>query len=159
LYPIGYKYKPKGKQMTLIGRGPSVIAEAVALNGEKIVGEFILDTGSNSSLTLTSTSTDTTKIKDMVGTYKKYTSYDMCGNSHFEYEGKGKNINLSSLHAGQYPLTISVTNDGVLADKTYKGIIGLPVLRCFNILFDFSENKVFLEPNEFLANYSQTAKH
>jgi hypothetical protein len=159
IYSKNYVYKGKGQIMPIIDRGPSILAEIILANGDKIKGKFILDTGSNSSITLSTNYTDTTRIKEMIGEYKRYTTYDMCGNSHPEYEGRGKDILLGSSHTGSFPLTMSHTEQGVLAENTYSGLIGVPVLRCFNLVIDYDKMKVFFEPNEALKEFSRVAKH
>jgi hypothetical protein len=95
----------------------------------------------------------------MIGEYKLYNTYDLCGNVHDEYEGRGRDIIIGGSHTGSFPLTLSMAQSGVLAEKTYNGLIGLPVLKCFNLIIIFSDMRVYLEPNPALETYSKNTKH
>jgi hypothetical protein len=154
-----YQYSDKGEGFKIISRGPTILAEVILRNGQVVKGEFIVDTGSNSSLTLNSSYTDTSQLKELIGDYKVYNSYDMCGDVQTEYEGKAKNLTLGSSQTNQIPVTLSVARSGVLANKKYAGLIGTPVLRCFTVIIDSRNKMIHLEPNSALKDYSKNAKH
>lgn len=154
-----WKYSGKSEAFKIISRGPAIIAEVMLRNGQIIKGEFIIDTGSNSSLTLNSSYTDTSRLNELIGEYKIYTSYDMCGNIQTEYEGKARNLTLGSSQTDVIPTTLSVSSSGVLSGKKYAGLIGTPVLRCFTLIIDSKNNLIYLEPNKSLKEFSRNAKH
>ena len=154
-----FKYNGDGEAHKIISRGPTIFATVILQNGQIINGEFIVDSGSNSSVTLNSSYTDTSKLKELIGEYKIYNSYDMCGNAQVEYEGKAKNLWIGTEQTNMIPVTLSNVKIGVLADKKYAGLIGTPVLKCFNVILDGRNNFMYHEPNDALKNFSKNTKH
>jgi hypothetical protein len=159
VYPLGYTYKSKGDKLDIMSRGPTIHAKVVMRNGQVIEGDFIVDTGSNSSLTLNSGYTDTNKLKELIGDYKIYNTYDMCGNVQIEYEGKAKNLFIGNAQTDLIPTTLSIVSEGVLAEQQYAGLIGTPVLRCFTLVIDMNNKQIFMQSNSSLKDYSKNAKH
>jgi len=152
-------YKGMGEAHKIVSRGPTINATVTLQNEQIISGEFIIDSGSNSSLTLNSSYTDTSKLNELIGEYKTYNSYDMCGNAQVEFEGKAQNLWIGTSQTNMIPITLSMVKTGVLADKKYAGLIGTPVLRCFTIILDSYNNIMYFEPNEALKDFSKNTKH
>ena len=159
IYTSGYQYKGKGDKLEIMSRGPTIHATVIMKNGQIIEGDFIVDTGSNSSLTLNSGYTDTTKLRELIGEYKIYNTYDMCGNVQIEYEGKAKNLIIGTAQTDVIPTTLSIVSSGVLAEKEYAGLIGTPVLRCFTMVIDMNNKQIYMQSNSSLKDYSKNAKH
>lgn len=154
-----FVYQGKGEAHKIVSRGPTINASVILRNGQTISGEFIIDSGSNSSLTLNSNYTDTSKLNELIGEYKIFNSYDMCGNVHVEYEGKAQNLWIGTAQTNMIPVSLSIVKSGVLAEKKYAGLIGTPVLRCFTLILDSPNNVIYFEPNESLKDFSKNAKH
>ena len=154
-----YKYRGNGYALRITNRGPAIHAMAILKNGKLVEGDFIIDTGSNSSLILNSLYADTINIQDKIGNYKIYNSYDMCGNMQSEFEGKAFNLFIGNSQTKRIPTTLTATKTGVLADKKYAGLIGTPVLRCFTMIIDLPNGMIYLEPNETLKDFSKNTKH
>jgi hypothetical protein len=159
VHPMNYQYREKAETLDIMSRGPTIHAKVIMRNGQVVEGDFIVDTGSNSSLTLNSGYTDTSKLKELIGEYKIYNTYDMCGNVQIEYEGKAKNLIIGSAQTDLIPTTLSIVSEGVLAEKQYAGLIGTPVLRCFTMVIDMNNKQIFMQSNSALKDYSKNAKH
>lgn len=159
VHPMSYEYNTMGDKLDIMSRGPTIHAKVIMRNGQIIEGDFIVDTGSNSSLTLNSGYTDTSKLKELIGEYKIYNTYDMCGNVQIEYEGKAKNLIIGTSQTDLIPTTLSIVSSGVLAEKQYAGLIGTPVLRCFTMIIDMNNKQIYMQSNSALKDYSKNAKH
>lgn len=149
-----YIYKGKGHPFYIIDRGPAIIATAVLQNKKKIMGKFIIDTGSNSSLTLSSVYTDTLNMDALIGKNKVYRTHDGCGNAHTEYEGKAKDILIGDYMLSKVPVSLTVAEGGVLAEDIYAGFIGVPILSCYDIVISYRYRLVYFEPNEMFGSYA-----
>jgi len=150
--PEGYHY-PKGVEvldMEITQNLPTV--EAI-LDGE-YQGKFLLDTGNSGGLVLHSSFIQQNHILDGV---KRKVEKSFGGVGGW---GRGFMAKLKSLTIGDFmirePITLLVTSgEGIFGSEELAGNIGGEILKRFNLILNYSQGKVGLEPNQAFGSPPQ----
>lgn len=146
--PSKFQYTGPGEQIPLeIERGNIFIRANVLLpNGERIAGKFLVDTGRRTALSLNSPFVRDHKLRAMTMTVVAMTGVGI-GEPVTDAIGR-----ISALEVGRYAIKVPVMNfseasSGIQAQNDFAGIIGGEVLRRFTVVFDYSQRRMFLQPN------------
>ncbi len=114
-------------------------------NGEKISGEFFLNTGAGTTLDF---NTKFAKKNGLVAKTGDHYSYLVKGLSEEEtshYEGRVKQFQIGKIYYEDMPVGISSAKHGIQNNKKMSGIIGNRILKNFNVVFDYKNEAIFLQ--------------
>lgn len=127
---------------------PSVTAKVQLTNGTEISGRFLIDTG---AALYGSMSTPAVVKNKAIESLEK--SYEIEANgasgSFTMVSGRIDYLSLGNEKFEEVPFTFNTTTSGALSDPNYVGIIGNRIMKRFNIILDYSNRKMILEPNSF----------
>ena len=117
-------------------------------SGDSFTGRILFDSGAGLTLLVNTPYHETHGIRKKVDTYLVNESENLSGTS------KSERIAISSLKIGAFELgemvvDLAYDNEGVSSYKDYLGILGAEVIGRFNIVFDYSNFKLYLKPNAF----------
>lgn len=144
--PATFTYSGPGEviPITLHNNQPYVSARLLLAERDPIAGEFVIDTGSGNSLMLSHAFATEHRVLDSVG--KRVQS---------RARGVGGEIQLiasriEGLRLGAFTIENPVTlfPQGEITAAGMAGNIGGKFLRRFRVIFDYSRNRVVLEPNK-----------
>jgi len=127
-----------------------VAATLVLSDGRSVPGEFMVDTGWRSGVTLNA---PFSKAKRIPRTVEKTIE----GITGIGIGGPTKDVigRISSLKLGQFAVerpVVAFSKSGIASDDSFSGIIGGEVLRRFKVVLDYPGQQMFLEPN---PNFSE----
>ena len=117
-----------------------------------IYGEFLLDTGSDYALTLT---THYLKKNGLLKKLGPHYTVETVKSTRTEYiHSRISGINFASFFFPDVSVVYSVGKGGLLAFKTFDGIIGNEILKRFDLVYDYINSKMYLDPNDqFQENF------
>ncbi len=152
--PRSYAYSGDGERIPLrvLREHALVTATLILSDGRRVPGDFIVDTGWRSALTLNGPFSKVQRIwASLDKTIDAATGMGLGGPT------KDTLGRINSLKLGRYlmshPVTgLSKAQAGVSSEDGFAGIIGAEVLRRFKVVFDYSRKQMILEPN---ANFSE----
>ena len=157
--PRGYKYLGSGEVIPLImleddsgGKVPLVCARIMQPGRDPIEGKFIADTGVRGALSFNSPFVEANKL--LQSTQK--TIQAPLGGGSMVRESKQPVGRVPNLQLGSFsfknPVTIFfLDKKGVLASPEFDGVIGGEILRRFKVVFDYSRQRMILEPNRHFS--------
>ncbi|MEQ8688636.1 MAG: aspartyl protease family protein [Imperialibacter sp.] len=153
--PSSYAYSGAGlafdlKMNTYV---PYVSGTAVLANGESLTGDFFLDTGAKAAIDFNGPFVNSNKL---VSKMPRNYSYLVSGISKEEtthYRGRIKEFQFGTYSFKEVPVGLSQATSGLQSNAKVAGIIGNEILMQFNITFDYSRKKIYLEPN---ARYGES---
>ncbi len=126
---------------------PYIMASLTLRDKSVIKGRFVIDTGSNASLTLFSNQNDTAKLYSFIGKYLHSVRRDICGNTINAYNGFINSVQIGSLNI-KFSATSYVfpeSESGIFSRKKYTGLIGLKFLKNFHFILDINHNRLYLK--------------
>lgn len=162
LYPFNSKLEKKGyteidftfNNSIPIPQFPITIE---LLNGEKFSGNILFDSGAGILLYINTPFQQENNIINKVGKTIVSTQNDLSNKTEITLSV------IKSLSIGTYkfdgklPVRISTDNAGVSSYKGYLGILGSDIINRFNIILDYSIQKLYLKPNNLYNNNFTTA--
>ena len=146
--PEGFTYRGPGTrvEMTLNDRTPEVMGDIDGLKGK-----FTLDTGSRSTLDL---STPFVEKNNLVARYQaKYQGVNGwgVGGPARGWIVRGKRFSMGAAFVDDPIVELSQSKSGSMADAYLAGNVGAGVLKKFNIVWDYSRHQLFFEKNKHHA--------
>ena len=145
--PQKYDYRGPGKHVPLKVQQDGeiyVIAKLEIAGREPIEGEFVIDTGGNNTLMLTPTFVEQHRLLEFVGPRLQVGGGGLGGSIQVEF------ARIRTLELGGLVIHNPVTGFvrvGQIADVDKAGNIGGKYLRRFRVIFDYSRQRMTLEPN------------
>ncbi|MEO1053657.1 MAG: aspartyl protease family protein [Bacteroidota bacterium] len=145
-----YKYDGDGKEIPikLESRIPSVEAQIELEDGTTVSGRFLIDTG---AAMYASMNTPSVVEYDAIGKLSK--SFEvLASGATGEFKlinGRVNKLKLGESEFSRLPFMFNTINEGALADPDFVGIIGNRVMRRYNIILDYRNDRMILEPNRF----------
>ena len=152
-----FKYTGKGKvnKFSLWSESALMDVNFILLNGEKIRGKFMVDNGSASPLLLNSPFVNKNGLMQKVGKTAKGSISGSDGAETFTYRGKTQKAVIGGFTFNDFPVRLTQAESGTLSLDDLDGILGNPILKMFNITFDYRRKKMYWEPNQ---SFSQNVK-
>lgn len=138
---------------------PKVSLGFTLKNGIALKGDFLFDSGANSTLILTSPFVNKHNLRQEVGdTYYKKSS-GLTSTVSEDLIGNLKSVVFNNSMFTDVPITLSNSKNGVLSRKNIAGILGAEIINRFQIVLDYDNNTMYLKPNKsidrpFKYNYS-----
>lgn len=125
---------------------PSVSAQLQLADGTKVSGRFLIDTG---AALYGSMSTPAVKESKAIESLAQSYEVEASGASgkFTMVTGRVDYLTLANELFEKVPFTFNTTSSGALADPNYVGIIGNKIMKRFNIILDYSNRQIILEPN------------
>lgn len=152
--PRAYAYAGRGEAIPLeINEGHAYVsATLTAPGGERLNARFLVDTGFRLGLVLAAPFVEERGLRRTFPRAKPAMPVVGVGG-----ESPGDVARAAGLQLGRYQLAspvvmLSRARSGVLSGDGFGGIIGADVLRRFKVVFDYSRQRMFVEP---AANYSE----
>jgi hypothetical protein len=144
--PRGYNYSGRGEAIPLEVRRQYIFIRA-PINSSKVgtlAATFLIDTGFMGALIL---NRPFTEKRGLLPPDEQTTPFEVCG---IGGGSKSRIGTLESLRLGstdvKAPVTLfSQAVDGNLSREDFDGMIGNAILRRFNVVFDYSRSRMFLE--------------
>lgn len=131
---------------------PSIKASITLDNGEKVTGSFLIDTGASTSLILTTPFVNKHKLLDKFNKKLKHSSQGLTSTKTSNFKARLKQIKVGDFTFDNVPVNLSQSQRGLLASDKIDGILGNGVLKRFNLILDYSNQKLILEPNRYFKN-------
>ncbi|HBX52740.1 MAG: hypothetical protein A2275_09520 [Bacteroidetes bacterium RIFOXYA12_FULL_35_11] len=122
----------------------SIYAKAILQNEKIIEGQFLIDSGSGSDISLYFPKKDSTDVKLLIGEYSEKKLSDLCGNKKKGYMGQIKSIKIGNFNIDSVKGKLTFANN-----SNYSGLIGFLLLRKFDIIIDIKKSKLYLKPNHY----------
>jgi len=144
--PKNYKYNGRGEAIPLEvrSRHAYVRTQLASSKAGKVTGFFMIDTGHMSALLL---HRPFVEKNGLLPPDNQSTPFEICGigGGSMSRMGKLQSLRLGSLEVKSPVTLFSQARDGNLISTDYDGIIGNAILRHFNVVFDYSRNRMILE--------------
>ena len=146
--PESYKYSGAGDviPITFQGEYPFVRAR-IMLDGRRVIeGKFEIDSGATGAITFNTPFVNRNRLLDSVS--KSIQSrLGGVGGSAVAFSGRLKAMSLGGLQLENLVARFSRARSGDVASAKYDGLIGGEILRRFKVVFDYSRQRMMLEPN------------
>ena len=144
-----YTGTSKATPIKMIENVPA-LATTVVVNNKPYKGWFEMDTGSDSALDLTTPFVKKNRFRDQLKTIAISTSLGSDGSKSELHVVRMPEIRLGEYRFYMIPAGLATTTKGLMASPDLQGVLGNNFLKRFNITYDFSRSKVYLEPNDLL---------
>ena len=125
------------------------------LTGERIRGSFMVDNGADLPLLLNSPFVTKNGLMQKVGKVAKGSISGSDGSEVPTFRGKVQKAVIGGYAFSDCPVRLTQAEAGTLSLNDLDGIVGNPILKMFNITFDYRRKKMYWEPNH---SFSQKIK-
>ena len=151
--PKEFSYSGSGKAYPLIFEGSNPHLQAsFSTGGQRLDGKFVIDTGAAGSISLGKPFTDKHELLDS-GIPLIQNPFGMgVGGESRSFIGRLDQFRLGTFAFDNVVAGFSQNEGGAMADPNSAGLIGGELLRRFHVVFDYSNQMMYLEPN---SNYSE----
>ncbi|MEO9964519.1 MAG: aspartyl protease family protein [Reichenbachiella sp.] len=148
--PNGYSYKGNGKMMSinLTSFIPHIAGQVTLNNGEKIKGEFFVDTGAKATVDFNTPFVESNKLASKIGDSYIYLVAGLGDTEYEHHRGKVTSFDFEGFSFSDMPVGLSHAKHGIQNHKKVAGIIGSGVLSRFNIVYNYNEKKMYWEPGK-----------
>ena len=145
----GYKYSGSGVEQPvyIVQNLPIINAKVKTYSGTVFEGQFMVDTGARSDVIISSPSVIKYDLAENVG--KHYTIRANIGTSTRRTKmryGRLASFDLAGRNFSDIPVALSSDNKGVLSMDFIDGLVGNKLLQRFNIVLDYTSEKIYFEP-------------
>jgi membrane-associated protease RseP (regulator of RpoE activity) len=149
--PKSYNYAGRGEMIPLMIKRTPFTHAKIAVGGQKPVeGLFEIDTGSDGTLSVATPFIKKHGLLTAAMQQVKNRDRGVGGKSE-AVEVRLKSVQLGSFVIDNPVVSFSQATEGVLTDETSDGPLGNEILRRFKVTFDYSRQRMMLEPNESLT--------
>ncbi len=148
----GYTYKGNGETCSItVNSYFSTINAAIVLDNTEIVqGRFLIDTGAELTVAFSTPFVGDNNLLSKTG--KRLGCRLHARNATFTaYQTRIRSFRLGGSDFSKIPVLLAQAKSGALSTSALAGIVGNEVLKRFNIVFDYSRQRVYLEPNHLFG--------
>lgn len=148
-----FKYGGKGEvnRFSLWSNSALMDIDLTLLSGEKIRGKFMVDDGADLPLLLNSPFVNNNGLMPKVGKVAKGSISGSDGSEVPTFRGKVQKAVIGGYTFNDFPVRLTQAQSGTLSLNDLDGILGNPILKMFNITFDYRRKKMYWEPNQSLS--------
>lgn len=145
--PDGYAYKGNGKMMSinLTSFIPHIAGQVTLANGEQLKGEFFVDTGAKATVDFNTPFVESNNLASKVGDSYIYLVSGLGSKEYEHHRGKVQSFAFEGFSFEDMPVGLSHAKSGIQNHKKVSGIIGSGVLSRFNIVYNYSQKKMYWE--------------
>lgn len=139
-----FRYRGRGKALPFVLQGHVPIANGTV---DGIPGTFEIDTGAEDSLSL---NTPFVKQNDFIARYAAHLygfAGEGVGGRENAYFVRVRKFELGGIPVHSIVTELSQDTAGATSESSVAGIVGIGVLKRFNIVFDYRNSEIYLEKN------------
>lgn len=146
--PKTYQYAGTGKVIPLEERKEHIFINAtvVSADGRELPVQLLVDTGARMGLMLNTPFVDAHRLIDTTPKLIDSVISIGVGGSYRSAVARVQSLRVGPFTIKEPVVTLSRSKSGVLAGSDYDGIIGAEILRRFKVIFDYSRQRMILEP-------------
>ena len=122
---------------------PHLSGSATLSNGDKISGEFFIDTGAKTTVDFNTHFVDSKGLIDKVGDSYIYLVSGLGDKEYEHHRGRVTQFSVGSFAFDNVPVGLSRSPSGIQNHKKVAGIIGSGILRKFDLVFDYKNKKMY----------------
>jgi hypothetical protein len=150
--PNTYKFNIKGYDELDIefSTGVPLINASVIIDGDKYMGKYEMDTGSDGGLMMSAPFTDEHDLTHKLKTVAHANSLGSDGTKSASPIVVIPEIGIAEKHFYLIPAILSTAKSGVSADKKIAGMFGNNFFKRFDMIIDMAGNKTFIKPNNLV---------
>ncbi|RJE72640.1 aspartyl protease family protein [Reichenbachiella sp. MSK19-1] len=148
--PSSYSYQGLGKKfkINLTSFIPHIEGEVTLQNGEKVKGEFFVDTGAKATIDFNTPFVEDNDLASKVGDSYIYLVAGLGEKEYEHHRGKVKEFAFAGYSFEDMPVGLSHAQSGIQNHKKVAGIMGSGLLRKFNIVYDYHSKSMYWEKNQ-----------
>ena len=148
-----FKYTGKGKvnRFSLWSNSALMDIDLTLLSGERLRGKFLVDNGADLPLLVNSPFVNKNGLLQKVGKVAKGSISGSDGSEVPTFRGKIQKAVIGGVTFGDFPVRLTQAKSGTLSLNDLDGILGNPILKMFNITFDYRRKKMYWEPNQLFS--------
>lgn len=148
--PKKYKYKGSGTMMSinLTSFIPHIAGQVTLSNGEKVKGEFFIDTGAKATVDFNTPFVEANELASKVGDSYIYLVAGLGDTEYEHHRGRVNSFQFEGFSFENMPVGLSHAKHGIQNHKKISGIIGSGVLSRFNIVYNYAESKMYWEKSK-----------
>ena len=125
---------------------PQMDATIELSNGETYTGSYLIDSGAGLAISLNSPFVESYDLLTKVSPNYEYLGKAL-GNESMEYIGRVSKLKFLGEDFEGVPSRMSTTKEGVSSYSAIDGLIGLEVLKRFNLIYNYRERKLYSRVN------------
>lgn len=150
--PRSFEYAGSGNEVPISLRNGYAVARVnlAAPDGERIAGDFIIDSGARAGVILNRPFAEQHHMLERLPKVLRTPIGGGIGGECKGYVGRLERVQIGPFELRRPVVCCSLDRTGMLASSAYAGIIGGPVLRRFRVFLDYQGECMILEP------YAQT---
>lgn len=135
----------QNKSISLVPYGiPIVEGDFIVSGSETLSGPYLVDTGAALALRLNTPLVTENELLEKISPNYAYTSRAL-NNSATDYIGKVNSFSILGEKFNAVPIRMARVRTGVSSWDTVDGIMGLEILKRFNLIFDYSQQAMYLQ--------------
>lgn len=145
--PAKYKYKGSGKMMSinLTSFIPHIAGQVTLSNGEKVKGEFFVDTGAKATVDFNTPFVESNNMASKIGDSYIYLVAGLGDTEYEHHRGRVQSFEFEGFSFENMPVGLSHAKHGIQNHKKVSGIIGGTLLSKFNIVYNYKDKKMYWE--------------
>jgi len=142
-----FKYTGIGEkfEMGLEKSIPHIKATVTLNNGEKLTGDYFVNTGAGTTVDFNTKFASDNDVIDKTGNHYSYRAKGLSYKETLHYEGRVKQFRFGKIHFEEMPIGISQVRKGIQGHKKMAGIIGNRILKNFNVIFNYEQESIYFE--------------
>ncbi|WP_299889029.1 aspartyl protease family protein [uncultured Lacinutrix sp.] len=147
------KYKEYVSTDVVLGYGliPEVELEFLIGNDKKFKGNFLFDSGANTTFLLNTPFAKKNKIETLIGKTIESKAEGLTTTTVFKI-GAAKKVKFKKFEFGEMPIDITNSESGVTASPNYTGILGIKIIKRLNTILDYRNKKLYFKANSQYVN-------
>lgn len=126
---------------------PIVSGDFVVSSNTTLTGPYLIDTGAALALRMNTPLVQENELIDRITPNYAYTSRAL-SNSSIDYFGRLNKFKVLGAQFDNIPIRMATVTSGVSSWDTVDGIMGLEILKRFNLIFDYSKRKMYLQKSK-----------
>lgn len=150
--PKTYQYAGTGKVIPLEENKEHIFINAMLVlrDGRQLPVQLLVDTGARMGVMLNTPFVDAHRLIDTTPQIIDSVISIGVGGSYRSAVTRVESLRMGPFTMKEPVVTLSRSKSGVLAGSDYDGIIGAEILRRFKVIFDYSRQRMIVEPNAYL---------
>ena len=150
--PKTYQYAGAGKIIPLEENKEHIFINAtlVLADGRQSPVQLLVDTGARMGVMLNTPFVNAHRLIDTTPQIIDSVISIGVGGSYRSAVARVESLRMGPFTMKEPVVTLSRSKSGVLAGSDYDGIIGAEILRRFKVIFDYSRQRMIVEPNAYL---------
>ena len=143
----------KSTPFTLVENLPTVELDFLTANGKSMNGRFYFDSGGGFSISFNSSFSKKNNLKEAFANMAKTTTIGGANGAGFDnYLTSIVQLNMQEFEFSDLPALISLSEKGASSSEAVDGIIGIDIIKRFNIALNYKKQTMVLIPNSHYSD-------